>query len=139
MKLVAYLSFPGNTEEVLNFYKDLFGGEITYLQRYEDAPPDMKVSEGYKKKILHAQLDFGDNTMYFSDMFEGMPMEPGGNIGLNINFDDPGQLEEVYNRLKDKGTVTMELQDTFCNAKFAALTDQFGTGWSLNYSKPQDQ
>lgn len=29
MKLEAYLFFPGNTEEAMTFYRDVFGGDLT--------------------------------------------------------------------------------------------------------------
>ena len=33
-KLQTYLNFPGNTEEVFNFYKSVFGGEFFRAQTF---------------------------------------------------------------------------------------------------------
>ncbi len=33
-----YLNFNGNTEEVFNFYKSVFGGEFSAVQRFKDTP-----------------------------------------------------------------------------------------------------
>jgi hypothetical protein len=33
-----YFNFMGNTEEILNFYKSIFGGEFTTLTRFKDGP-----------------------------------------------------------------------------------------------------
>ena len=38
MKLFPYLGFPGNCEEALNFYKEVFNGEIVQLSRYGESP-----------------------------------------------------------------------------------------------------
>lgn len=44
MKLFPYLSFPGNCEEALNFYKEAFDGEIIQLGRYGESPMDLRMS-----------------------------------------------------------------------------------------------
>lgn len=33
-----YLNFPGNTEEAFLFYRSVFGGEFSVLQRFSDTP-----------------------------------------------------------------------------------------------------
>lgn len=33
-----YLNFPGNTEEVVNFYKSVFRGEFVSFIRFKDMP-----------------------------------------------------------------------------------------------------
>ena len=40
MELEPYLFFSGNCEEALNFYKGIFGGEITSISRWKDSPAD---------------------------------------------------------------------------------------------------
>ena len=34
----VYLNFAGNTEEAFNFYKSVFGGELTQVVRFKDMP-----------------------------------------------------------------------------------------------------
>ena len=52
-----YLTFLGNCEEAFNHYKDVFGGEFTYVGRFGDMPPQeegaSKMSEEDKNKIMH--------------------------------------------------------------------------------------
>ena len=48
--LNTYLNFNGNTEEAFNFYKSVFGGEFTFLQRMKDTPEAGKLSEGDRTK-----------------------------------------------------------------------------------------
>lgn len=38
IKISAYLNFTGNTEEIFNFFKCVFGGEFTSITRYKDMP-----------------------------------------------------------------------------------------------------
>ena len=137
MNIVAYMNFNGNCEEVMAFYKDVLGGEITYVQRYSDAPEDMPVSDAHKDKILHARLAFEGNQIYFSDVWEGTSIDIGGNISLNLDFDSEAGIRRVYDALCKDGQVTMEIQDTFWGAIFGSVKDKYGTHWSLNYTKPE--
>ena len=38
MKLIPYINLPGNAEEAINFYKDVFGGKIE-INRWSEMPP----------------------------------------------------------------------------------------------------
>jgi PhnB protein len=138
MKVIPYLAFDGNAEEAMNYYKEALNGEIVYIMRYGDND-EIPVSEAYKKKIMHGQVKLGEDLIYFSDMREGDRVTHGNHMEININFDSVDQLEKAYNLLKVMAKeISMELQDTFWNAKFASLIDQFGIGWSLNYSYPEE-
>ncbi|BES65534.1 VOC family protein [Gottschalkiaceae bacterium SANA] len=134
---IPYLSFAGNCEEALNLYKDLFKGEIAYLQRFKDAP-DLGTSPGYEEKIMHAQLQIGDAILYLSDTFEGGTVAEGSRVALNINFDSAEEQKRVYDVLKEGGVVEMELAETFWNSIYASVVDRFGIPWSLDYAKAQD-
>ncbi len=41
MQLQSYLAFNGNCEEAINFYKDVFDGELETLMRFKDAPEEV--------------------------------------------------------------------------------------------------
>jgi PhnB protein len=132
MKMNPYLHFEGNAEEALNFYKDVFGGEILMLSRYGDTPE--KTDEEWKHKIIHARLQFGDNLIMISDGFKGYKIEGKGNIQLSIEMDSEEQLIEIFNKMSEGGKVTMPLANQFWGAHFGMLTDKFGVAWMFNYS-----
>ena len=52
---------------------------------------------------------------------------------LVIFSDDLDEIKILYYKLKDGGTVEMELQETFWSKAYGSLTDKFGVGWQLNY------
>ena len=133
MKLNPYLHFEGYSEEVLNFYRDVFDGEILMLSRYGDGP--MQVDEDWKNKIMHARLKFGDSLIMVSDGPKGFKTTTGGNIQLSVEMDDENKMNEVFNKLAEGGKITMPLQDTFWGARFGMLTDKYGTGWMFNHEK----
>jgi PhnB protein len=133
MKLNPYLHFEGYAEEVLNFYRDVFDGEILTISRYGDSP--MQVDEDWKDKIMHARLKFGDSLIMLSDGPKGYKSTTNGNIQLSVEMDDENKMSEVFNKLAAGGKITMPLQDTFWGARFGMLTDKFGTGWMFNHEK----
>ena len=133
MKLFPYLSFNGNCEEALNFYKQACDGEIIQLGRYGESP--MKSSEEIKDKIIHARLQFGDVLIMASDVMNNKDINSGDNISLSVECDTNDQLERVFSKMSEGGKITMPLQDQFWGAKFGMLTDKFGIHWMFNCEK----
>ena len=64
-----YLSFDGNCEEALNFYKGILNGRIEIVTRYDN--PAMNAPDAYKNKILHARFYFGNQSIFASDVMPG--------------------------------------------------------------------
>ena len=131
MKVIPYLFFTGNAEEVLNFYKEAFDGEILMVSRYADSP--MPVPEEQKQKIMHARLSFAGNTIMISDSYKDGGKAPGGNITLSVEVPDKPQLEKVFSKMAAGGKITMPLQDQFWGATFGMLDDKFGVSWMFNH------
>jgi PhnB protein len=61
--LNPYLNFPGNTEEAFNFYKSIFGGEFTMIQRFKDTPENDRVPAAEKEKIMYVGLPIGNGNV----------------------------------------------------------------------------
>ena len=131
--LVPYLHFNGEAEEVLNFYKDVFNGEVIALNRYADSP--MQVNEDWKNKIIHSRIKFGDNIIMISDSHNGQLASKEGNIQLSVEVDDEKKIEEVFNKLAEGGKVTMPLAKQFWGATFGMLQDKFGVNWMFNHEE----
>jgi len=133
--LVVYLTFPGNCEEALNFYKKALGGEIIMKQTFGESP--MPSEESAKNRIMHSQFKADEIFFMASDSMPGQTIHPGENVSLSINFTDENELARIFNALAEGGNVTMPLQDTYWNARFGMLRDKYGIAWMLNYDKPQ--
>jgi len=130
MQLITYLTFGGNCEEVINFYKDAIGAEVLMINRMGEGP--MEVPEHVKGKIMHARLQIAENVLYMSDTFDPSAIVQGNNISLSIQPDSIAQTEDLFNKLSAGGTVKMPLQDTFWGARFGMFIDKFGIHWMLN-------
>ncbi len=131
MKLNPYLHFAGNAEEVVNFYKNAFDGEVTALNRYGDSP--MPSDDDWKQKIMHARVLFGgDNIIMISDTRKGELISVHGNIQLSIGLEDEAKTHDIFNKLAEGGKVTMPLAKQFWGDMFGMLQDKFGVSWMLN-------
>jgi PhnB protein len=131
MKLNPYLNFPGNAEEVVNFYKNALDGEVVMLSRFGESP--MPVDDDWKQKIMHARIVFGgDNIIMISDARKGALISTNGNIQLSIGLDDEAKTQEIFNKLAEGGKVTLPLAKQFWGDLFGMLQDKFGVDWMLN-------
>ncbi len=138
--LNPYLNFPGNTEEVFNFYKSVFGGEFLTLLRFKDTPEAGKVSKSDGEKIMHISLPVGKgNILMGSDALEsmGQKLTEGNNFYLSLEADSREEAEKYFNGLSRGGKVSMPQQDTFWGAFFGMLIDKYGVRWMVNYTYPQ--
>ena len=75
---------------------------------------------------------FGDNTIMVSDVFKGMEYSVGTYISLSIEMEDVHQMEKVFNKMAEGGTITMPLADQFWGARFGMLKDKFKIQWMFN-------
>jgi len=137
MRMVPYIRLNGNCEEVLNYYKNLLDGEITYIMRYGEAPESMWDLKGSENKILHASLLAGGVVLYFSDILEGMELTAGGTISLALELEPEEEMDLICEELAKEGTVVVPMQDTFWNARHATIVDKFGINWIINQDKEQ--
>ena len=57
-------------------------------------------------------------------------------FSVTVNVDKPAEAERIFKALTEKGTIRMELQETFWAQRFGVLIDRFGTPWMINCEKP---
>lgn len=134
--VMPYITFQGNCEEALKFYKECLGGEILYMGRYGGSP---MAGQAPDDKIMHATLKVGDTHIMAADNMAPDPFAVGGNIALSVGTDDAGDAERMFNALAEGGRVTMPIAETFWAERFGMLTDKFGIDWMVNYEKPTDE
>ena len=140
MKTVnPYLNFPGTAEEAFNFYKSVFGGEFTSLQRFKDTPEASRVPANEADKIMHISLPLGNgNILMATDALESMghPLTVGNNFYLTIEAESEEEANKLFNSISAGGKVTMPMAKTFWGAYFGMVNDKFGVQWMINYTLP---
>lgn len=135
----VYLNFEGTTEEAFHFYRSVFGGEFSMVQRFKDTPGIEKLPPGTAENLMHIQLPVGKNiVLHGTDALESMghPLVVGNNFSLMIEADSKAEAEKLFGSLSAGGSITMPLQDMFWGAFYGAFTDRFGIAWMVNYTYP---
>ena len=140
-QLVPYLNFMGNTEEAMNFYKSVFGGEFITFQRFSDVPGAAdNLPDNEKNKMMHVALKINDSiTLMATDMLAsvGHQLNIGNQISLSLNAESKEEADKIFNGLSVDGKVEMPIQDTFWGAYFGMWEDKFGIKWMINYDYPK--
>lgn len=130
------LLFDGQTEEAFNFYKSVFGGEFSNLQRMSDMPTPMEMPESEKSKILHMALPIGDTILMGMDMPQGRgTVNKGNNFFVTLNTSSEAETDELFGKLSDGANIMMPVAQQFWGAYFGMLTDKFGIQWMLTYTE----
>ncbi|HEX9830384.1 MAG TPA: VOC family protein [Thermodesulfobacteriota bacterium] len=135
-----YLGFNGNCEEAFTFYKSVFGGEFSGMQRFrevtdEESKKVLKPEEG--EKIMHVALPMGKgNFLMGSDSPEALGETKFGNhISISVHADNKEEADRLFAGLSVGGQVTMPMADMFWGDYFGMCTDKFGFQWMVNYSQ----
>jgi PhnB protein len=135
--LNPYLNFPGNSEEAFKFYRSVFGGEFSTVQRFKDTPQGSKLSDREKDKIMHISLPIGKgNILMATDALESMghKLTTGNNFHLSIEAQSKEEAERLFKGLSSDGKVEVPLADAAWGAYFGMATDKFGIHWMVNYT-----
>jgi PhnB protein len=133
MKITPYLNFNGNCAQAIEFYEKAFGVKANVM-RYSDAPPaeGNALPPGIENLIMHACLtNRNDYTVFLADVPPDMPTTFGNGMSISIELDNAGSVKSAFNKLKEGGKVTMELQKTFWSESFGSLVDKFGVSWMI--------
>ena len=128
MRLEPYLFFPGTTEQAMNHYQSILGGELSITRRGDvdpTAPPEEK------HLVINAALSSGAFTLRASDRAD-TTNEVQTRIELTIVGTDEGDLRRIFDGLSDGGTVKAPLEKMFWGDIFGGLIDKFGIGWQVN-------
>jgi len=135
MKLNPYLHFDGRCREAFVFYAATFHGAITMIATYGESPMCAELPAAIKDRVMHAQLDIGDQVLMGSDAPDDSPSTPAG-FSISLNVESVADAERVYAALADGAVIRMPLQPTFWSARFGMLTDRFGIPWMVNCALP---
>ena len=138
-----YLTFQGNCEEAFNYYKEVFGGEFSYMGRFSEMPPQegVTLSEEDGNKIMHMSLPISKETILMGSDSGGEwapQMIVGNNISLSITAESKEDADRFFNMLSDGGKVTMPMDQTFWGDYFGMCTDKFGINWMVSLGESTD-
>lgn len=129
-RLNPYLNFGSNAREAMEFYRSVFGGDLTVMTFGQGG---MAQDPSAENLIMHAQLETPKGfTLMGSDTPPGMERHSGTNMSVSLSGDDEGELRGYWDKLNGGGTVTMPLEQAPWGDHFGMLNDRFGVPWMVN-------
>jgi PhnB protein len=129
-RLNPYISFRDNAREALEFYRSVFGGELT-INTYGEFGGEAS------DKIMHGQLETpAGYTLMAADTAPEMEYTPGSAITVCLSGDDAEELHGYWDKLSDGGMVAVPLEKQMWGDEFGQCTDRFGVAWMVNISQP---
>jgi PhnB protein len=130
VRLNPYIGFDGEAREAMEFYKSVFGGELT-TSTYAEGGLAGDPAEG--DKIMHSMLDAGAGLVIMgSDVPAGMPKDEGSRITVSLSGDDEAALRGYWDGLMRGGSVTVPLERAPWGDSFGMCTDRYGVKWMVN-------
>jgi PhnB protein len=131
-RLNPYIGFSDNARQAMEFYRDVFGGDLT-VSTYGDMGA---AAPGEENKIMHSQLETPSGfTLMASDTPAGMDRTVVSNISISLSGDDADDLRGWFAKLSDGGSVTMPLEKQVWGDEFGMCVDPFGIQWMVNVSQ----
>ncbi|HET8600201.1 MAG TPA: VOC family protein [Segeticoccus sp.] len=128
-RLNPYLSFQDDARQAMEFYREVFGGELTVSTFGEGGHPDAAEAD----KVMHAMLETERGfTLMAADTPKGMEHRPGNNVSISLSGDDDQDLRRYWEALSQGGTVAMPLEKQMWGDEFGMCTDKFGINWMVN-------
>jgi PhnB protein len=129
-RLNPYLNFDGRAREAMEFYRDVFGGELT-TQTFAEG--GMSQGPDDANLVMHAQLEADDGmTLMGADVPPSMEYQAPAGFGISLSGDDDAMLSGYWDKLVQGGSVTMPLETAPWGDKFGMLTDRYGVPWMVN-------
>lgn len=128
MQITPYIEFNGNCEEAMNFYKNIFGGELT-IKTYEESPEE--ISDVMRNKVMNSHLIFNEIEIMASDIINDSEAISETSITLVLEYDDLEEAENIFNKLSEESTSNLSFKYSFWGTKFGTFRDKFGIKWMI--------
>jgi PhnB protein len=124
--LDPYIFFKGNCREAMEFYKNIFGGELTTQTYKEVGMGDGDMAD----KLMHAALRGGAANLFGSDTEKAS--EKAAKVSLCLGGEDEAALTKIFEGLSEGADVRQPLKKEFWGDTFGSLVDKYGVEWMVN-------
>ena len=134
MTLTPYLLFDGTCHDAMEFYRTVFGGELTST-KVKDSPAKDHMPAFQQEKTINARLRSGAIEISASDwLMLNRTRIPGNIVCLYLSGGIFEELKALFDKLSDGADVTDPLREMFFGA-YGALNDKFGVRWMFQANK----
>ena len=127
-RLNPYLNFNGNARQAMEFYRGVFGGELTVTSF-----ADFGMTGPDANRVMHSQLETNAGyTLMGADVTSDMDFQPMAGASVSLSGDDADTLRGYWGKLSASGSITMPLEKQAWGDEFGMCIDQFGVPWLVD-------
>ena len=128
--LIPTISFQGNCDEALTFYKDVLGAEVKDVAYFRDAPEDSGMDESLPPNfVMHSEVLIYGTQITMTDG-AAAPIK-GDYFSLMLSLDSTEEVTSVFDKLANGGQVIEALDTQFWAALCGDVQDRFGINWHI--------
>ena len=131
LRCTPFLLFDGNCAEVMAFYHQCLGGELT-LTKLGDIPMKAQFPKEKHKRVINAHLKSGSIEISATDWMASPEFDPvqGNTYAIFVIGNTYGELKAVFDKLKD-GDNNERLQELheMPFGIYGQFYDRYGVQW----------
>ena len=131
-RLNPYIGFKDNARAAMEFYREVFGGELHLNTFGEYGDPSAPGADG----IMHGMLETPNGfTLMGADSPPGTENTPATNPAISLSgpgSSDGDALRGYWAKLSDGGEVSVPFEKQMWGDEFGMCTDKFGVAWMVN-------
>lgn len=129
-KITTFLMFDSQAEEAMNFYTSIFkDSEIINITHYG---PNEAGAEG---TVQHATFSLNGQVFMCIDSHVKHEFTFTPAISLYVTCETAEEIDELFEKLSQDGTVHMPLAPYPFSEKFGWIDDKYSVSWQLNLAK----
>jgi len=134
--ITPYITFNGNCNEAMCFYKSVFKSEVKSAIPYGDYVPEGLESppKDLSEWVMHAEMEICDTNFWFAD--ETQSASRGDMIKLTATVPTADVGQEYFDLLKVGGEVKLPPTETYYCNFHAAVVDKYGVCWNIISKEP---
>jgi predicted 3-demethylubiquinone-9 3-methyltransferase (glyoxalase superfamily) len=127
-KITPFLWFDNQAEEAMNFYCSVFkNSQVGSVTHYNEAGANASGRPRGSVMTTNFQLEGQD----FVGLNGGPEFKLNPSVSFIVNHKTPGEVQELWNRLSEGGSVLMPLDKYPFSEKYGWLQDKYGVSWQL--------
>lgn len=128
--VTPHLNFRGTAREALEFYRSVFGGELTVITYADMGNTDAATAD----HVVWGQVASADGFRLMAyDVYPHLPLDRGQDpFFVSVRGTDAAELQGYWERLAEGATVHQQLAPSQWAPLYGQLTDRFGITWVLD-------
>lgn len=130
-KVSTYLLFDGDCKSALEFYHEIFGGEID-METAGNSPMAKQFPENMHSRIINGNITGKNLNLSASDWMMPEEKSERGNMNcLYVTGNSAEATKETFKKLSQGGKITDELKEQPFGM-YGRLIDKFGVIWMFH-------